>query len=256
MVEVWQAIYTGGVILPTPVSSCRYYHRSLDWLKLHEVGFSPLPHKSTKARQITKYALPSKTTLEGLREMEEKDVPAVTKLLRRYLGRFDMAPIYEENEVDHWFVHRGGERVIWAYVVEDPKTNQITDFFSFYALESSVINNKKHDTIKAAYLYYYATEAFFKPAKNSEEKRENTKARLNIVMHNALIIAKSFNFDVFNALTLLDNTLFLNDQKFGAGDGQLHYYLFNYRAAPIRGGMDEKLALDEKNGSGIGIVML
>ena len=65
-----------------------------------------------------------------------------------------------------------------------------------------------------------------------------------------------FNFDVFNALTLLDNTLFLVDQKFGAGDGQLHFYIYNYRAAPIKGGMDEKGAIDEKNGSGVGVVML
>lgn len=64
------------------------------------------------------------------------------------------------------------------------------------------------------------------------------------------------SFDVFNALTLLDNVLFLNDQKFGAGDGQLHYYLYNYRTAPIRGGMDEKMQPDEKFGSGIGMVML
>lgn len=66
-----------------------------------------------------------------------------------------------------------------------------------------------------------------------------------------------FNFDVFNGLTLLDNTLFLQEQKFGAGDGQLHYYLFNWRTAFIRGGIDkENNNIDEKNGSGIGMVML
>lgn len=65
-----------------------------------------------------------------------------------------------------------------------------------------------------------------------------------------------FNFDVFNGLTLLDNNLFLEDQKFGAGDGQLHYYLFNWRTPFIRGGVDENNNIDEKNGSGIGMVML
>lgn len=59
-----------------------------------------------------------------------------------------------------------------------------------------------------------------------------------------------------NALTLMDNTLFLEQQKFGAGDGSLNYYLFNWRTAHIRGGVDEKNKIDEKSGSGVGVVML
>ena len=66
-----------------------------------------------------------------------------------------------------------------------------------------------------------------------------------------------FNFDVFNALTLLDNNLFLGEQKFGAGDGQLHYYLYNYRTAPIAGGIDgNSQYASEGAASGIGMVML
>ena len=64
------------------------------------------------------------------------------------------------------------------------------------------------------------------------------------------------NFDVFNALTLLDNPLFLQEQKFGPGDGKLHYYLYNYRTAPIPGGLNDKMALDEKRMTGVGVVML
>lgn len=119
--DIWSAIYTAGVLLPKPVSTCRYFHRSLDWLKLYEVGFSPLPSKSTKTRQISKYALPSKTATAGLREMEEKDVPEVGDLLRRYLNKFDLSPVYDDAEVKHWLLHNKeapGERVIWTYVVE------------------------------------------------------------------------------------------------------------------------------------------
>ncbi|KAF3903970.1 hypothetical protein ABW21_db0209376 [Orbilia brochopaga] len=258
---IWQALYTGGAVLPTPISSCRYYHRSLDWLKLHEVGFSPMPPNSNKAKQITRYALPSGPKTEGLRLMEHKDIAAVKDLMDRYLARFEMLPIFSEEELEHWFLHKDlpedkvDERVIWTYVVEDPKTNKITDFFNFYRLESSVINNAKHGMIRAAYLFYYATDAAFTKDGNEASKKV-LKARLNELTHDALILAKKLDFDVFNALTLLDNTLFLSDQKFGAGDGQLHYYLYNYRTAPIRGGMSEKMGLDEKHGSGIGMVML
>jgi len=55
---------------------------------------------------------------------------------------------------------------------------------------------------------------------------------------------------------LLDNPLFLKQQFFGAGDGSLHYYLFNYRTADIASGVNEKNEADEERMGGIGVVML
>ena len=182
---IFQAIYTGGVVLPTPVSSCRYYHRSLDWLKLYEVGFSPLPSTSTKARQITRFHLPSSTTTPGLRPMETKDVPAVTNLFNRYSERFAMAPKFDREEISHWLLKDDQllEQVVWSYVVEDA-SHKITDFVSFYCLESSVIGNPKHDTVRAAYLFYYATETAF------QKEESCLKERLNAIINDALILAK------------------------------------------------------------------
>ncbi|EPS43895.1 hypothetical protein H072_2152 [Dactylellina haptotyla CBS 200.50] len=207
LLGIWQALYTGGAVLPTPISSCRYYHRSLDWLKLFEVGFSPMPPNSSKAKQVSRYSLPAKPKVEGLRVMESKDIPQVKDLMDRYLGRFEMSPQFTEEELEHWFVYKetaGLERVIWTYVAEDPKTNKITDFFNFYCLESTVINNSKHKEIKAAYLFYYASETAF-AHKDNDTMKKALKTRLNELMQDALIIAKQEGFDVFNALTLLDN---------------------------------------------------
>jgi glycylpeptide N-tetradecanoyltransferase len=44
-----------------------------------------------------------------------------------------------------------------------------------------------------------------------------------------LILSKQADFDVFNALDLMDNGTFLEELLFGQGDGYLHYYLYNYR---------------------------
>ena len=44
----------------------------------------------------------------------------------------------------------------------------------------------------------------------------------------ALIQAKELNFDVFNALDIMDNSQFLTELKFAPGDGYLHYYLYNW----------------------------
>lgn len=103
-------------------------------------------------------------------------------------------------------------------------------------------------------MFYYATDAGL--PKDENYNREAHKTRLNSLAYDALVLAKSFKFDVFNALSLMDNALFLEQQKFGGGDGQLHYYVFNYRAQPIAGGVDQKNQLDEKNLSGVGLVML
>jgi glycylpeptide N-tetradecanoyltransferase len=121
--EVWQAIYTAGVVLPTPVSTTRYYHRSINWQKLNDVGFSPLPRGSKPQYQVMKYKLPDRTSTKGLRPMEARDVDAVLTLLKSYLEKFDMAPMYTREEGVHWFLTKEAdpsEQVIWTYVVEVP----------------------------------------------------------------------------------------------------------------------------------------
>ena len=40
------------------------------------------------------------------------------------------------------------------------------------------------------------------------------------------------------------------------GDGYLHYYLYNYRATPMPGGLDAKNGPDEGKRGGVGVVML
>ncbi|EJW82637.1 hypothetical protein WUBG_06452, partial [Wuchereria bancrofti] len=47
-------------------------------------------------------------------------------------------------------------------------------------------------------------------------------------------------FDVFNALDLMDNKEILEDLKFGIGDGNLQYYLYNWKCPDI---VPEKIGL-------------
>jgi len=55
---LFQAIYTAGVILPKPIGSCRYWHRSLNPKKLIDVKFSHLTRNMTMQRTIKLYKLP------------------------------------------------------------------------------------------------------------------------------------------------------------------------------------------------------
>lgn len=72
------------------------------------------------------------------------------------------------------------------------------------------MNSPKHNLLNAAYLYYYATEAVFKPG---AEKDGSLKERLTQLIGDALIIADQSKFDVFNSLTLMDNVEFITDLK-------------------------------------------
>ena len=118
--------------------------------------------------------------------MLKKDIGTVQELLERYMKRFTMAPVFDREEAEHWLLHddSAAEQVVWSYVVEDPSTHKITDFFSYYCLESSVIGNQKHENVRAAYLFYYATETAFA----KEEK--GLKERMTMLMTDALILAK------------------------------------------------------------------
>lgn len=71
---------------------------------------------------------PSGSNSSGLREMEERDILQVTKLWERYMARFGMSPVFEEEDVRHWLLSGRGEgevkkgrregQVVWSYVFE------------------------------------------------------------------------------------------------------------------------------------------
>lgn len=210
---IFQAVYTAGVVLPTPVGTCRYWHRSLNPKKLIEVQFSHLSRNMTMQRQIKLLKLPENTKIEGLRALTAADVPGACKLLNEYLSNYKMVPEYTDEEFGYWFLPR--DNIINTYVVE--KSNVITDMISFYTLPSTVVNHPTHKNIKAAYSFY-----------NVAKSQDWTD-----LMSDALVLAKKLDFDVFNALDLMENTEFLERLKFGIGDGNLQYYLYNWRCPTL-----------------------
>ncbi|NXE71082.1 NMT1 tetradecanoyltransferase, partial [Calcarius ornatus] len=207
---IFQAVYTAGVVLPKPVGTCRYWHRSLNPRKLIEVKFSHLSRNMTMQRTTKLYRLPETPKTPGLRPMEHKDIPAVHKLLTEYLKQFHLTPVMSREEVEHWFVPQ--ENIIDTFVVESAP-GEVTDFLSFYTLPSTIMNHPTHKSLKAAYSFYNV----------------HTKTPLIDLMSDALILAKSKGFDVFNALDLMENKTFLEKLKFGIGDGNLQYYLYNWK---------------------------
>uniref|UniRef100_A0A671SCF8 Glycylpeptide N-tetradecanoyltransferase n=2 Tax=Sinocyclocheilus anshuiensis TaxID=1608454 RepID=A0A671SCF8_9TELE len=207
---IFQAVYTAGVVLPKPVGTCRYWHRSLNPRKLIEVKFSHLSRNMTMQRTMKLYRLPEAPKTSGLRPMTVKDVPAVHRLLKEYLSLFNLVPVMSPEEVQHWLLPQ--ENIIDTYVVEN-SDGKLTDLLSFYTLPSTIMNHPVHHSLKAAYSFYNV----------------HTTTTLLDLMGDALILAKAKGFDVFNALDLMENKTFLEKLKFGIGDGNLQYYLYNWK---------------------------
>nr|CAG4649291.1 EOG090X055U [Scapholeberis mucronata]SVE93587.1 EOG090X055U [Scapholeberis mucronata] len=206
---IFQAVYTAGVVLPKPASTCRYWHRSLNPKKLIDVKFSHLARNMTMQRTLKLYRLPEETKTPGFRTLELKDIEQAYRLLNTYLSKFHLAPCFDEEDFRHWFFPRPG--IVDCYVVE--KDGVITDMVSYYTLPSTVMHHPVHKSLKAAYSFYNASST----------------TPWNQLMGDALITAKNAGFDVFNALDLMENKTFLETLKFGIGDGNLHYYLYNWR---------------------------
>ncbi|RNF07489.1 putative N-myristoyl transferase [Trypanosoma rangeli] len=234
LMNIWQAVYTAGRLLPTPFSTARYFHRSLNPEKLVEIKFMGVPaqyHKFQNPLSMLKrvFALPEEPKTRGLRPMEPKDVPQVAKLLRDKLAKCDVAPVFTDEEVAHYTLPRKG--VLVSYVVERVLTGgddehasshgnqnnngaqkRITDFFSFFSLPSSVIGNSKYSILHAAYVFYNA----------------NTTLSLEHLMNNLLVVAHQQGYDVCNVVDIHDNGEYLQELKFSRGDGDLHYYFYNW----------------------------
>jgi glycylpeptide N-tetradecanoyltransferase len=91
---IFQAVYTAGVILPTPIAKCRYWHRSLNPKKLIEVHFSYLGRNMTMQRTIKLYKLPDQPKTPGFRQLTEADCPQAHKLLVNVLTFYIHMIIY------------------------------------------------------------------------------------------------------------------------------------------------------------------
>jgi glycylpeptide N-tetradecanoyltransferase len=212
--DQWQAVYTAGVVLPKPIACCRYWHRSLNPKKLIAIKFSCIGPRMNMRRTLHLYKLPDAPKIPNIQPMQKKHVPSCHKLLNEYLSGFDLHIEFSVEEVAHYLLPQ--ERVVDSFVICDDSGN-VTDLCSFYHLPSSIIKHEKYKTLNAAYSFYNIAKTV--PLKD--------------LMHDCLTLAKLRGCDVFNALDVMENGTFFKDLKFGVGDGQLQYYIYNWKTSEM-----------------------
>ena len=136
-----------------------------------------------------------------IRPAEAKDHKQIKRLLDEYLKKFKVYPEFTKKEAQHWFTSQPG--ILEAFVIESK--GQILDYFSFYCLPSTILNNPKHKELKAAYAYYFAPGSL----------------TIDQLMEMALIKARDLGYDVFNCLNIREFQSIFDKHHFSIGDGFL-----------------------------------
>ena len=213
---IFTAIFTAGKPLTQPFTSAQYFHRLMNYEKLVAIKFTSIrPGTDMKKAARSHSVNESFANIPGLRPMEEKDVPSVTKQLNEYNRQFPCAQLFSEEEVAHNFLPRKG--IVGSYVIE--KKKEVIAFFSFYIVPSTVNGCAEYDSYTAAYSYYY----FAKPS------------MLTDIAKACLYKANSeYGADVFNCLNIQNNQQFIDTLRFVPGDGHLHYYFYNFAYPTVK----------------------
>lgn len=253
--KIFQSIYTCGKNITKPFSIGTYWHRIVNVKRLLNTGFIGVPKNMTMSSLIKYHRIPTDKRLAGFRPSIESDAENILKLMNDYFKKYKdvndetmnnlvnyddinhskelgkqayiklnniqdlenkivIHQCFNIEEIKHYFANI--DQVIVTYVRENDK-KEITDLFSFFIVESTVINNEKCPTIKIAYSYFNVANTCSLPE----------------LFNEMLITVKDKDCDAFNVLDLMQNSEILSDHKFIIGTGRLRYYIFNWKIPQI-----------------------
>jgi glycylpeptide N-tetradecanoyltransferase len=198
--NVWQAIYTAVTKIPGSVAKSSYWHRFLNVKRLVKTGFYQTNRLREKYFEIRGNS--------QFRRMTQRDVPKVTKVLKKYFEGFKVAPHIDKEWVKHWMLP------IHSYV-----NDETDDFISFYEIPYDRVDGR--DTVKQVYSFYIVGDVY----------------------NDAFVLARNQGYDVFNTLDIGQSGEDLEKLKFLKGTGHVYYYLFNWLPSSPVGPEDIQLKL-------------
>ncbi|KAL0925223.1 hypothetical protein M5K25_003541 [Dendrobium thyrsiflorum] len=210
--EIWQGVYATEAPVSTPLCSCEWLQRLLNPAKLRKLGIFVKKNRKEKRSNVEIQNLPPEPETIGFRKMKRQDVAAVVDLLKEYLKTFTVAPVVDVHFVEHFLVPK--QSLVYSYVVQDPETQEITDFCSFVIQKKEIMKRRKRWEVKCAVLFYYAA----------------SKTSLLNLIRDLITMACIKDCDIFRAQGIMGNDLFLDKLKFEPVPYKkvLHYHLYNY----------------------------
>ena len=162
------------------------------------------------AKALKNHELPDEPQITGFRKMEEKDLEQIYELIKNTRNKYKIYEILSKEEISHWILPKNN--IIYTYVLED-ENKKITDFFSFYGLSRTILNNNsKHKKINLAYSLIIF----------------NSSISMKELMKTAIIFAKKNNFDAFHCLDIQEYSQIFKELLFMKKIGKVKYYFYNF----------------------------
>ncbi|KAI3651642.1 hypothetical protein MP228_002945 [Amoeboaphelidium protococcarum] len=218
-----QATSTSGVILPKAVTNVKYLFRCINVKKLVDTGYTHIKKKMTLARTIKLYSLPAKYTVPGFRVLstEDQDLDTVltqcAALYQEFYKQFDM---YHDMSVEEVKYYLTPVKDSLATCVVQNADSKVVAFTSYFVIKNKILGNPKYDYLNCGYQWQYAI------AKDSGISME-------ALFENQMIYGASTGIDVFNCLKSMGRDEALENLKFAGGQGNLNFYLYNYKCPQI-----------------------
>jgi glycylpeptide N-tetradecanoyltransferase len=204
--------FTTQRYVPTPVCRIEFYHRPLNYNKLHKTNFIKLSNNETLEQSTSRFEIRYQHKHKVVK-MDICHMKDVYDLLSTYQDKYNYYQIYSFEEFQHFF---SNSDIVSSFVILDDN-GDILDFYSYYRLpyyvKESDSNKKIPKFINAVYMHMYTS--------------------LNVtqltIFKSAMLCAYEQGNDVFNSTDVMENgdILFDNFSKFCKGSGYLYYNFYN-----------------------------
>lgn len=198
--------FTTQRYVPSPICRVEFYHRPLNYEKLHKTKFVNLDTNSSFEVSVESFKITYKHK-HKVTKMKKSHYDSVYKMLCEYQDKYNFYRNYTMDEFIHYFANND---IVSSYVILNEQ-NEVLDFYSYYKLPYFVIEDKSF--INAVYIQMYTTI---------------NVTQLTIFKSVALSAYEEKN-DVLNVTDIMENSdiLFDNFSKFLKGNGYLYYNFYN-----------------------------
>jgi glycylpeptide N-tetradecanoyltransferase len=194
-----------------PLCRVDYYHRPLNYKKLHDLGFVSLDTDMTLPATHDFFEIHYKHK-NTTRKLNPEYYQAAYDLVCSYQDRYNYYEKYTLDSFTDTFINPN----ISSFVLLSPD-GRVLDFYSYYKLPYKTQDN---NFINAGYMHTYTTH-------NSTQLT---------IFKSALISAAQENLDIFTVPDTMENMeiLYDNVSKFTKSDQFLYYNLYNLNCPTLK----------------------
>lgn len=233
--DVHQGCFTTERCVPSPITTIRFYHRPINYIKLQKYGFTDLEEGKLETEKNPE-KIQNLFTIKGCIpknyiKMTENHIGQVHNLYNIYINRYNIYINYTTDDFKKLLLNNN---IVCSYVHLN-NDGIVDDFISYYKLNYFMDNTV--DIINAGYLFLYTCNITY----NCDfiENILKLMANDNIDILNTtdtMIIPETIYTKNVNICNDSDDESFSDSYQFGflKGSGKIHFNFFNWKCPEIK----------------------